>query len=172
MIINKNFSNDHKRFTIAHELGHIIMHLSIQYPIPGYRDKEDEANKFASEFLMPETVIKKSLYGLKLQYLASLKSYWLTSMASLIRRAKDLNCISEDKYRYFNVELSRKGYKKQEPISVSIDTPSLYYEAYKLFKTELNYSDDDLSKAFKLPVDTIQRYCSRPSTVKLRIVNG
>lgn len=171
MIINKNFSNDHKRFTIAHELGHIVMHLSFQYPIPEYRNRENEANRFASEFLMPETAIKNSLYGLKMQYLASLKSYWLISMASIIRRAKDLNCISSDKYKYLNVELSRKGYKKQEPINVSIDIPSLYYEAYSLFKSELNYSDDDLSEAFKLPIGVIQQYCTRPSFLKLKIVN-
>ena len=171
MIINKNFSNDHKRFTISHELGHIVMHLSLQYPIPEYRDKENEANRFASEFLMPETAIRNSLYGLKLHYLAPLKTYWLTSMASIVRRAKDLKCISEDKYKYFNVELSRKGYKKKEPINVNIDTPLLYYEAYNLFKTELHYTNEDLSKAFKLPINIIQQYCVKPSAVKLRIVS-
>ena len=60
LILNKNYSNDHKRFTIAHELGHIIMHLSSKYPIPDHRDKENEANRFASEFLMPESAINRA----------------------------------------------------------------------------------------------------------------
>ena len=47
IIINKNFSNDHKRFTLAHELGHLIMHTSNEFLISEYRDKEDEANRFA-----------------------------------------------------------------------------------------------------------------------------
>ena len=94
IIINKNFSNDHKRFTLAHELGHLIMHTSNEFLISEYRDKEDEANRFASEFLMPSDAISNSLRGLKLQYLVELKRYWLTSMASIVRRAKDLKCIT------------------------------------------------------------------------------
>lgn len=171
MIINKNFSNDHKRFTIAHELGHMVMHLSNKYPIPNYRDKEDEAHRFASEFLMPQSAIKRSLQDLKLSYAASLKSYWLTSMASIIRRAKDLNCITKEKYRYFNVELSRKGYKKDEPINVYIDKPTSFYDAYLLFKNELNYSDLDLANAFKLPIDIINKYFVAPQNkVKFKLL--
>lgn len=96
IIINKNFSNDHKRFTLAHELGHLIMHTSNEFLISEYRDKEDEANRFASEFLMPSDAISNSLRGLKLQYLVELKRYWLTSMASIVRRAKDLKCITNE----------------------------------------------------------------------------
>lgn len=162
IIINKNFSNDHKRFTLAHELGHIIMHTSNGFLIPEYRDKEDEANRFAREFLMPSDVISNSLRGLKLQYLYELKRYWLTSMASIIRRAKDLGCISNDKYQYFNIELSRKGYKKNEPVNVYIDTPKLYYEAYRLHKDELEYSNEELAEAFTLPIDIITKFCCPP----------
>ena len=131
---NKNFSNDHKRFTLAHELGHLIMHTSNEFLISEYRDKEDEANRFASEFLMPSDAISNSLRGLKLQYLVELKRYWLTSMASIVRRAKDLKCITNEKYKYFSIELSRRGYRKSEPVNVYIDMPNMYNEAYKLHK--------------------------------------
>jgi Zn-dependent peptidase ImmA (M78 family)/DNA-binding XRE family transcriptional regulator len=171
IIVNKNFSNDRKRLTLAHELGHIIMHLSPETPIPEYRDREKEAFKFAAEFLMPEEEIRNSLEGLKLSYLIPLKKYWLTSMASIIRRAKDLNCITSDKYTYLNVELSRKGYKKQEPIEVYLDSPTVFYTAYKLLKTELKYSEDDMAKAFLLPRSVIRRvFENNNSSVKLRIV--
>ena len=82
-------------------------------------------------------------------------------MASIIRRAKDLGCISNDKYRYFNIEMSRRGYKKHEPINVWIDSPSVFYDAYTLFKTELFYSDNDLVEAFNLPINIIKSYCER-----------
>ena len=61
MIINGNRSNDRKRLDIAHELGHILMHLFPNIAIPSYRDKEKEAFRFAAEFLMPEKEIKNSL---------------------------------------------------------------------------------------------------------------
>jgi Zn-dependent peptidase ImmA (M78 family) len=164
VIINKNFSNDHKRFTLAHELGHIVMHTSGDFLISDYRDKEEEANKFASEFLMPSDAILNSLRGLKLQYLVELKRYWLTSMASIVRRAKDLKCITNDKYQYFNIELSRKGYRKNEPINVYIDAPKLFYDAYGLHKNSLEYSNEEMATAFNLPIDVLSRYCCPPST--------
>lgn len=169
IIVNKNFSNDHKRFTLAHELGHIIMHTSPDILISEFRDKEDEANRFASEFLMPAEYIINSLRGLKLQYLVELKRYWLTSMASIVRRAKDLKCISNDKYTYFNIELSRRGYKKREPIEVFIDSPTLYYEAYRMHKDDLSYSTEELVNAFKLPIDVIDKFCSASTKLKLRL---
>lgn len=168
IIVNNNFSNDHKRFTIAHELGHIIMHVNNNYLIPEHRDKEKEANAFASQFLMPSQYVKNSLNGLKIQYLAELKKYWLTSMASIVRRAKDLGCIDQNKYLYFNIELSRKGYKKKEPIDVYIDHPSLFNEAYKIHKSELEYSDEDLSKAFALPIDVLTKFFQQ-SNLRLKM---
>lgn len=168
IVINKSFSNDRKRFTLAHELGHLLMH---SFPIPDHRDKEKEANQFASEFLMPAESIKHALKNLKISSLAELKRYWLTSMASLIRRAKDLNCIDKDKYLYLNIELSRTGKKRKEDVDVYIDEPKLFIEAYKLHKNELEYTDEELCMAFNLPIDIITRFCtySRPHT-KLRVV--
>lgn len=165
IIINKNFSNDHKRYTIAHELGHIIMHLSRNFIFSEIRDKEKEANEFASEFLMPEDYIKKELWGLKLSSLIELKRFWLTSMASIIRRARDLGCIGADKYKYFNIELSRKGYKKEEPLNVYIDRPTLFKEAYRMHKDELEYSDEEIASAFRLPIDVITKFCTFNTSV-------
>ena len=160
IIVNKNFSNDRKRFTIAHELGHIIMHLSTSFLIPDFRNKEKEADIFASEFLMPKDSIRNMLMNLKLSDLFPIKQYWLTSMASIIYRAKDLNCISSDKYKYFYIELSRKGYKKEEPGNVYIDQPIVYNKAIQMHKNELEYSDIDISKAFSLPLDVVKNYMS------------
>lgn len=169
IVINKNFSNDHKRYTIAHELGHIIMHLSHDFIFRESRDREKEANEFAGEFLMPEDVIKKDLWGLKLPSLVDLKQFWLTSMASIVRRARDLGCIDADKYKYFNIELSRRGYKKEEPIKVYIDRPVLFKKAYDLHKEELEYSDKELSEAFHIPIDIVNRFFSFDRNVMLTI---
>ena len=146
------------------------MHTSNEFLISEYRDKEDEANKFASEFLMPSDAISNSLRGLKLQYLVELKRYWLTSMASIVRRAKDLKCITNEKYKYFSIELSRRGYRKSEPVSVYIDMPNMYNEAYKLHKNELEYSNEEMATAFSLPIDVLTRFCCPTKTnLKLRL---
>lgn len=174
IIINKQFSNDRKRFTIAHELGHMIMHILGGFPIPDYRDskeREKEADKFAAEFLMPESEIKKSLYGIKLSSLAELKRYWLTSMSSILRRAYDLGCIDKDRYTYFNIEMSRLGMKKNEGVNVNIDVPTLFESGYKMHKNELDYSDDELSQGFCLPVDVIRDFCNpMPNKAKMKVL--
>ena len=173
IVLNKNFSNDRKRFTIAHELGHLLMHSIDNPAIPSNRENnlENEANIFASEFLMPEEAIRESLYSLRLSYLAELKRYWLTSMSSIIRRAKDLDCISKDTYTYLNIEFSRKGLKKNEGIDVFIDTPELFRKGYLMHKNELAYSDFELSSGFSIPVDIIKRYCEvNRNQIKLKVL--
>ncbi|MDE5616066.1 MAG: ImmA/IrrE family metallo-endopeptidase [Alphaproteobacteria bacterium] len=62
IFVNKFENERRKRFTIAHELGHFLLHKdkqSIPKDIIFFRDEntdqvEQEANNFASEFLMPE----------------------------------------------------------------------------------------------------------------------
>lgn len=167
IIINKGVSNDRKRMNLAHELGHIVMHLAKDIAVPDGRNKEREAFDFAGEFLMPEEEIRRSLVGLKPSYLIPLKQVWLMSMAAIVRRAKDLGCIPPDRYKNLNIELSRKGYKKDEPGMVYIDTPKTFNDAYTLFKTELEYSDHELADAFHLPVSVIQELCVRKPQLRV-----
>lgn len=169
IIVNKNCSNDRKRFSISHELGHIIMHSAITNLYPDHRNKEQEANIFASEFLMPSADIKYGLRGLKMTDLSELKRYWLTSMSSIVRRAYDLGCIPQDRYKYLNIELSRSGFKRKEPIEVYIDSPKIFLTAYEMYKNELGYTKDDLSRAFSLPIDVINRLFDSVGQRKLRI---
>lgn len=173
IVINKNFSNDRKRFTIAHELGHLLMHSINSPAIPEYRNSklENETNTFASEFLMPKNAIKNSLYDLKLSYLVELKRYWLTSMASIIRRSKDLGCISKETYTYLNIEFSRKGLRKNENVNVYIDSPELFKKGYLMHKNELDYSVQELADAFSLPIDIIKKLCDyNRNQTKLRVL--
>lgn len=158
IIINENMPNDRKRFTLAHELGHLIMHNTTDGMlfIDDFRDLEAEANIFAAEFLMPEDAIRSQLNGLKLQELAPLKKYWLTSMASILYRAQSLKCIDSKKSQYYNIEFSRKGYRKEEPVEVYIDKPSLYKDAYNLIKNEFNYAVEDMAQLFCFAVEDIK----------------
>ena len=53
---NKRSLGDRQRFTLAYELGHLVMHLQTN---PSFtRDISHEANEFAAEFLMPEKDIR------------------------------------------------------------------------------------------------------------------
>lgn len=157
IIINKNKSCDRKRNSLAHELGHTLMHNNIDFFIVDSRNIENEANRFASELLMPEEAIKTSVTNVKFSELPELKRYWLTSMSSIIVRAKRLNQIDDKKYEMLMRELSRNCWRINEPpFGVGIDSPVVVGKMYNAFKDGLGYSDSSLAEYMSLPSDVIQ----------------
>lgn len=121
-LLNASAPADRRRFTLAHELGHAIMH-----PVPT-ADQEAEADAFASELLMPTQVIRSELKNVALADLALLKRRWGTSMAALARKARDLGGIGEHDYKRLNIELSTAGYRLREPVEVAYEHPTLVAE--------------------------------------------
>lgn len=119
-LLNSTVPPDRQRFTLAHELGHAVMHQ-----VPS-ENQEVEADQFASELLMPAREIREDLTLLTLAKLAALKAKWRVSMAALLRRARDLDTISEADYRRLNIELSTAGYRIHEPVSIDPDCPTLF----------------------------------------------
>lgn len=148
MFINNQMPNDRIRFSVAHELGHLVMHLS---KTPQSVDSvEDEADSFASQFLLPESEVSPFLKNMNLSILAQLKRRWRVSMRALIRRAKDLGIISKEEYRKYQIIFSKKGYNKNEPILLPIEQPTLFTETIELYKNELGYSDSDLMQIMRI----------------------
>lgn len=144
--INANLPGDRLRLTIAHELGHIIMH---KVPNP---NMEKEAYRFASELLMPSKEIGPFLTSLTLPKLANLKLSWKVSMAALLQRASTLGKISERKARYLWMQMGKAGYRKREPVELDIpaEEPSLLQELIGVHLNELNYTVLELSKALAI----------------------
>ena len=153
--INRNIPNDRKRFSLAHELGHLVMHLRSEDLEKPEDQKEIEANEFAGEFLMPESQCKEDLYNLKYKDLGMKKFYWKVSKAAIIYRAKELKCISEQTSRYLYVTLGRYGERKNESVQVPIDSPKIVNRMFELHISELNYSMEELSNIVGLMPDEI-----------------
>lgn len=155
VIINGNRSNDRIRWTLAHEMGHCLMHENITDFINENRDKEKEANEFAGEFLMPESETRRAFTDIRMSQLGAFKSYWLTSMSSIVERAKRFGCISSDKYIGLRCEFSRNRWNKKEPISVYIDKPTIIGKVYDLIKNDLKYSPASMAGFMGLPLDIV-----------------
>ncbi|SNT64131.1 Zn-dependent peptidase ImmA, M78 family [Streptosporangium subroseum] len=119
-LLNSTAPPDRFRFSLAHELGHVVMHTE-----PGSgREQEDQADRFAAEFLMPYEDITADLKkGVDLARLLELKGRWGVSMAALVRRALTLSVISDWQYRNIMVEMSALGYRTTEPGMVPRETP-------------------------------------------------
>lgn len=73
IVVNSFDSAARQRFTIAHELGHYILHKG-EKELYAHRDvgennlTEREANIFASNLLMPESLVKSFLNNLQEEY--------------------------------------------------------------------------------------------------------
>ena len=63
IFINANMPNDRKRFTIGHELGHLVMHLRAHFDDVEDQEKERQANEFSAEFNLPFVECKRSLFN-------------------------------------------------------------------------------------------------------------
>jgi Zn-dependent peptidase ImmA (M78 family)/transcriptional regulator with XRE-family HTH domain len=138
---NADITGDRLRLTLAHEIGHIVMH---KFASPRM---EEEANGFASEFVMPRKEIKPALYRLNIPKLIELKSEWNVSMAALIQRAYELKTITEAQRRYMFINMSRNGWRLREPAEtdVPIERPELFPRLLQTHLGELGYSLRELS---------------------------
>ena len=116
---NKRSLGDRQRFTLAYELGHLVMHL---YTNPSFtRDISHEANEFAAEFLMPEKDIKSDYKdGVTLNVLADLKRKWKVSMQALLYRANDIGVITDGQKRYLINLFNSMNIRRREPAELDI----------------------------------------------------
>lgn len=166
IFLNENLPNDRKRFTLAHELGHLALHLRIPFDERSDNVIEEEANRFASEFLMPELDIRNDLAGLTISTLGSLKSYWQVSMKSLVFRAKTLRVISESRAKNLYIELSRLGYVTNEPGFVEFDEPTIVKKAIQLLNNELNYKNEEIASDLSLAIqDFMELFLNRKQNI-------
>lgn len=119
MFSNKRSLGDRQRFTLAYELGHLVMHLQTN---PSFtRDISHEANEFAAEFLMPEKDIKGDFKdGVTLNILADLKRKWKVSMQALLYRANDIGVITDNQKRYLINQFNSMNIRRREPAELDI----------------------------------------------------
>lgn len=123
-----------QRFDVAHELGHLIMHHDAE---PGGKLAESQANRFASEFLMPAAEITQQLptstAGRAWAHFAELKEYWGVSLAALLFRARSLEVMSDVSYRNAMMRMSQNGWRRAEPGRIStLEMPSMLPRAKEL----------------------------------------
>ena len=155
--INSRLPPDRWRWTLAHELGHVVMH--------GFGDigpgaAEDQAHRFAGEFLAPAAELKPTLWNLDFRRLAGLKREWKISMQSLIMRARQMETITAWQQKDLFIRLNKAGHKMREP--ASLDPPvEREKKARKLVHyhlTQLEFARDELLGFLRIGEYDFDRY--------------
>lgn len=147
---------DRTRFSVAHELGHLILHSTLFGDIQAF---EREADTFAAELLMPEETMSRLIVEpFNLMRAARIRSDWKVSIQALIRRAHDLQLISDSTYKSLFVQISQQKKKLQGLFSSDIpERPRcLRSMAETVYGKKINYQQ--FSKDTKFPIATLKRF--------------
>ena len=147
IVLNRDRPADRKRFSLAHEYGHVVLHA---FP---YEAMESEANEFAAELLLPRAGILPDLKrGISIPRLGQLKQKWRTAMSALIYRAKFLGAISDEAATSLYKQMSAGGYRKREPSEFDIapEPGKLVQKLVGLHLNELGYGLEELAEAVKI----------------------
>lgn len=110
----------------AHELGHRLMHEDVNNDLLSkeeFKRVEEQANRFASAFLLPAEAFAQTVTSTSLLHFVELKKYWKVSIAAMIYRCKDLGLITESKYTSLFKQMSMKRMRVKEPLDDAIPVP-------------------------------------------------
>ena len=134
VFLNTQKSSERSRFDAAHELGHLVLH---RHAMEDRKRAEDEANAFASAFLMPAS----SIYAFApkaptVEKILDAKQRWKVSSAALIYRMHHLKLISPWVYRTLYTEISKRGYRTAEPNSAPRETSQILEKVVSALRAE------------------------------------
>ena len=166
IFLNKDQPADRMRFSLAHELGHVVMH---SYPSP---NMEEEADRFASALLMPASDIGPELQGLTLEKAAYMKPVWKVSMAAMIYRASDLGRIDRNKAGYLWRQMSIRNFRLREPAAVDFEREktSVMDVLVRNMVEDMDYTSDELATILHLHYHELSSMYDLAPATGLRLV--
>jgi Zn-dependent peptidase ImmA (M78 family) len=174
ILLNSLHPADRLRYTLAHEVGHLVMH---RFPTP---EMEEQANEFASSLLLPREEMRQAFGGRKvnLALLASLKPEWRVAMQALLMRAHALGYVDANQSRYLWQQISSRGWRLREPAELDFEpeTPGVLPSILDAHLTQLGYTIADLCNFIPLHEHEFTRMyglakrAETPNRPKLRIV--
>lgn len=162
--------------SLAHELGHAMLHHWDAFNVPDDKGREHEAFQFAIALLVPRRDFLLDLSGLSLRWstFLNLRPKWGVSAAALARYAHALGLVSKDNYVRLMQERTRLGHRVTEPGAVELPAPRLVSDAISLLR-ERGDSDREFEAVTGLPMSALadllpEHFVVQPSAPRLRLV--
>ncbi len=153
IFLNTMKSAERSRHDAAHELGHLLLH---KHGGPKGRQAEDEAEQFASAFLMPLADVEATIPRVhSLNQIIEAKKRWGVSVMSLIVRLGRLKILSEWQYRTFAIQATEAGYRKIEPFGLSRESSVVWQKVLTALWNE-RITKEDIARQLFMPTGEIE----------------
>ncbi|AYM65653.1 ImmA/IrrE family metallo-endopeptidase [Agrobacterium fabrum] len=155
VFLNTIKTAEHGRFDAAHELGHLVLH---RHGGPSGRRAEDEANRFASSFLMPAADVIARLPRIHtLNQIVEAKKRWGVSVMAMIYRLHTLEIISDWQYRMFCIQASDHGYRTSEPFGVHREQSVVWQKVLTALWNE-RITKKEIAERLSVPTAEIENF--------------
>ncbi len=158
------------RYDLAHELGHLILHRSIEET--ELEDKtilkriEREADRFAGAFLLPHRSFPNEVYTPRLDAFVSLKRRWLVSIQAMIYRCSDLGIIDPDGILNLRKQISFRKWRTKEPLDdpaiIPLEQPRLLRRAVEMVLDGQRRHPDEILSDLALSPRIVEALCNLP----------
>lgn len=158
-----------QRFDIAHELGHFVMHSGLQ---TGDRTTESQANRFASAFLLPRSMMASHWpkpKGARLDWLGirQFKMTWKVSKAAMLYRAHQLNLIDDNQYKSGVITLRRTGEAtgEKEDRQIPQEIPTLTRQAVLALVTKAGKNPHQIANDLGWTLELLEEIIGSPVSI-------
>ena len=127
IVVNRKDSGERQRFTLTHELGHLVLTVDDEV------DSEKAAHRFAGAFLMPADAVRTEIgrrrTSIGWSELFNLKRVFGVSVQAIVYRCRDLGIINDALYKRLFRDISRFGWRTPpypEPQPIEPERPSRF----------------------------------------------
>ena len=173
IVVNQEHWGERQRFTIAHELGHMVMDVA------NNQREEKAAHRFAGAFLMPAETLRaeigKRRKSMGWSELFELKRIFGVSVQALTYRCRDLGIFSNTLFRLLFDEFERLGWRNppfEEPQTIKQVRPSRFERLCLRALVEGVISESRAAELLGISVHELNRRVEEPPVVRRHLARA
>ena len=167
IVVNGMDWGERQRFTLAHELGHLILEVADRV------NEEKAAHRFAGAFLMPAdglwAEIGKYRTAIGWGELFELKKLFGVSVQAITYRCKDLGIFNMTTFRRLFKAFTRLGWRRppyKEPNTRKVEEPKRFERLTFRALAERAISESKAAELLGLSVEELNQLMERPPTAE------
>ena len=163
VVVNRGDWGERQRFTVAHEIGHMVLDVAPEL------NEEKAAHRFAGALLMPAETLRAEIgrhrKSMGLRELFELKRVFGVSVQALTWRCKDLGIFSNTLFRRLFDEFTRRGWRSppyKEPCAMKGEKPRRFERLCYRALVEGAVSDAKAAELLGISVHELNRRVEEP----------